>query len=184
MKDCALLTPEKIGPVEIKNRVIVSSMCLYYSNKNGDVTDKMIAFFKNRAEAGIGAFIIPANPHGANKRARGSLADDSRIAQWKPLLDAVHGAGAKVFNQIHPSGIQFGRVGFDESPFELPTDSIRKMIESYAQGALRAKKPVLTGSRYMGPTGMRWPFFFQNCSIPVKTSMAGTWKTVRVTLQR
>lgn len=153
MKDCALLTPAKIGPVEIKNRVIVSSMCLYYSNKNGDVTDKMIAFFKNRAEAGIGAFIIPANPHGANKRARGSLSDDSRIAQWEPLLNVIHDAGAKVFNQIHPSGTQFGRAGFDESPFELSTEGIRKMIESYAQGALRAKKAGFDGVEIHGAHG-------------------------------
>ena len=148
-----LLTPAKIGPVELKNRTIVTSMCLYYSNKNGDVTEKMIAFFKKRAEAGMGAFIIPANPHGENKRARGSLADDSRIAQWKPLLDAIHAAGAKVFNQIHPSGIQFGRKGFNESPFDLPTEGIEKMIESYAQGALRAKKAGFDGVEIHGAHG-------------------------------
>jgi len=39
-----ILTPEKIGKVEIKNRIIVSSMCLYYSGKNGEVTDKMMHF--------------------------------------------------------------------------------------------------------------------------------------------
>jgi 2,4-dienoyl-CoA reductase-like NADH-dependent reductase (Old Yellow Enzyme family)/thioredoxin reductase len=149
----AILTPAKIGPVEIKNRVIVSSMCLYYSNKNGDVTEKMISFFRKRAEAGIGAFVIPANPHGENKRSRGSLSDDSRIAQWKPLLDAIHGCGAKVFSQIHPSGIQFGRAGFDESPFELSTEAIEKMIESYAQGALRAKKAGFDGVEIHGAHG-------------------------------
>lgn len=149
----ALLTPAKIGPVEIKNRVIVSSMCLYYSNKNGDVTEKMISFFRKRAEAGMGAFVIPANPHGENKRARGSLSDDSRIAQWKPLLDAIHGCGAKVFSQIHPSKIQFGRAGFEDSPFELSTEAIEKMIESYAQGALRAKKAGFDGVEIHGAHG-------------------------------
>lgn len=149
----ALLTPAKIGPVEIKNRVIVSSMCLYYSNKNGDVTEKMVAFFRKRAEAGIGAFVIPANPHGENKRARGSLADDSRIAQWKPLLDVIHVCGAKVFSQIHPSKIQFGRAGFEDSPFELSTEGIEEMIESYAQGALRAKKAGFDGVEIHGAHG-------------------------------
>lgn len=148
-----LLTPAKIGPVEIKNRVFVSSMCLYYSNKNGDVTEKMISFFRKRAEAGIGAFVIPANPHGENKRARGSLADDSRIAQWNPLLDVVHGCGAKVFSQIHPSKIQFGRAGFEDSPFELSTEAIETMIESYAQGALRAKKAGFDGVEIHGAHG-------------------------------
>jgi 2,4-dienoyl-CoA reductase-like NADH-dependent reductase (Old Yellow Enzyme family)/NADPH-dependent 2,4-dienoyl-CoA reductase/sulfur reductase-like enzyme len=148
-----LLSPASIGPVEIKNRVFVSSMCLYFSGKNGEVTDKMTAFFGNRARSGIGAFIIPANPHGANKWARGSLSDDSRIAQWKPLLDAIHAPGAKAFCQIHPSGIQFGRKGFDESPFALSTDEIKALVESYAQGALRAKKAGFDGVEIHGAHG-------------------------------
>nr|WP_245588034.1 FAD-dependent oxidoreductase [Aminiphilus circumscriptus] len=128
-------------------------MCLYYSNKNGDVTEKMISFYEKRAEAGIGAFIIPANPHGENKRARGSLADDSRINQWKPLLNILHSYGAKIFNQIHPSGIQFGRAGCVTSPFSLTTEGIASMIESYAQGALRAKKAGFDGVEIHGAHG-------------------------------
>ncbi|MDR1649384.1 MAG: NAD(P)/FAD-dependent oxidoreductase [Synergistaceae bacterium] len=150
-----ILTPAKIGPVEIRNRLVTSSMCLYFSGKNGDVTDKMIAFFENRAKGGMGAFILPANPHGENKRARGSLADDSRIAQWKPLLDAVHRAGAKVFCQIHPSGIQFGRREFKSaaSPFELTTTELQALIESYAAGAARAKKAGFDGVEIHGAHG-------------------------------
>ncbi|MDR1745365.1 MAG: FAD-dependent oxidoreductase [Planctomycetota bacterium] len=153
MQNIRLLTPAKIGPVEFKNRVIVSSMCLYFSGKNGEVTDKMIAFFENRAKAGTGAFIIPANPHGDNKRARGSLTDDSRIAQWKPLIDALHAQGAKAICQIHPSGIQFGRVGYAKSPFDLTTDEMKQLIESYAQGALRAKKAGFDAAEIHGAHG-------------------------------
>ncbi|MDR1730477.1 MAG: NAD(P)/FAD-dependent oxidoreductase [Synergistaceae bacterium] len=148
-----LLTPARIGPVEIRNRIFTSSMCLYFSGKDGEVTDRMIAFFDSRAKAGMGAFIIPANPHGANKRARGSLADDSRIAQWKPLLDALHGRGAKAFCQIHPSGIQFGRKDFTESPFDLSTEEIKQLIESYAEGARRAQKAGFDGVEIHGAHG-------------------------------
>ncbi|MDR3165331.1 MAG: NAD(P)/FAD-dependent oxidoreductase [Synergistaceae bacterium] len=148
-----LLSPARIGSVEIKNRVFVSSMCLYFSGRNGEVTDKMTAFFGNRAKSGTGAFIIPANPHGADKRARGSLAGDGRIAQWKPLMDAIHSPGARAFCQIHPSGIQFGRSGFAESPFDLSTDEIKALIESYAQGALRAKKAGFDGVEIHGAHG-------------------------------
>lgn len=153
MSDVMLLTPAKIGPVELKNRIIVSSMCLYFSGKNGEVTDRQIAFFENRAKAGTGAFIIPANPHGANKNARGSLQDDSRIPEWKPLIDALHAQGAKAFCQIHPSGIQFGRKDYGASPFELSTDDMKMLIESYAQGALRAKKAGFDGVEIHGAHG-------------------------------
>jgi 2,4-dienoyl-CoA reductase-like NADH-dependent reductase (Old Yellow Enzyme family)/thioredoxin reductase len=137
-----LLSPAKIGPVVFKNRIIVSSMCLYFSGKDGEITDKMTAFFRSRAKGGTGAFIIPANPHGENKRARGSLAGDDRIAQWKPLLDAIHSEGARAICQMHPSGIQFGRTDFTESdsPFDLSTEGIKALIKSYAVGAGRAQK--------------------------------------------
>ena len=137
-----LLSPAKIGPVVFKNRIIVSSMCLYFSGKDGEVTDKMTAFFRSRAKGGTGAFVIPANPHGENKRARGSLAGDDRIAQWRPLLDAIHAEGARAICQIHPSGIQFGRADFTESdsPFDLSADGIKDLIKSYAEGARRAQK--------------------------------------------
>lgn len=148
-----VLTPAKIGNVEIKNRVIVSSMCLYYSGKDGEVTDKMTAFFGKRAEAGIGAFILPANPHGENKRARGSLSADSRIAQWEPLINKVHSYGAKIFCQIHPSGIQFGRKGFNDSPFDISTEGIENLISSYAEGAVRAQKAGFDGVEIHGAHG-------------------------------
>ncbi len=148
-----ILTPAKIGSVELRNRLIQPSMCLYYSGKDGEITEKMIRFFSMRAEAGMGAFVIPANPHGANKRARGSLAGDDRIAQWKPLLDALHERGAKVFCQLHPSKIQFGRAGFDGSPFELSTEDLQALIESYALGAVRAKKAGFDGVEIHGAHG-------------------------------
>lgn len=146
-------TPAFIGPVEIKNRVFVSSMCLYYSDGDGNVTDKMMAFFEKRAKSGIGAFIIPANPHGKNKKARGSLADDSRIGQWKPLTGMLHSYGAKAFCQIHPAGIQFGRKDFTESPFDLDIEELKELIESYALGALRAKRAGFDGVEIHGAHG-------------------------------
>ncbi|MDR1482522.1 MAG: NAD(P)/FAD-dependent oxidoreductase [Synergistaceae bacterium] len=150
-----LLSPAKIGPVVFKNRIIVSSMCLYFSGKNGEVTDKMVTFFRNRAKGGTGAFIIPANPHGENKRARGSISSDDRVEQWKPLLDAIHAEGAKAVCQIHPSGIQFGRADFTESdsPFDLSAEGMMALIESYALGARRAQRAGFDAAEIHGAHG-------------------------------
>jgi len=130
-------------------------MCLYFAGKDGEITDKMVAFFRSRAQAGTGAFIIPANPHGENKRARPSLAGDDRIEQWKSLLDAIHIPGAKAICQLHPSGIQFGRSGFSESgsPFTLSEKEVSELIGSYAVGAFRAKKAGFDGVEIHGAHG-------------------------------
>jgi len=45
-----LLKPAKIGNVTIKNRIILPSMCLYYSDENGNVTDKLKGFIERRAK--------------------------------------------------------------------------------------------------------------------------------------
>lgn len=157
-----LLTPAAIGKVKLKNRVVFPSMCLYYSDQEGNVTDKLVAFIEKRARGGVGSFIIPANPHGANKPNRASIDDDSRIAQWRRLTDMVHSYEGRVFCQIHPSGIQFGRAGFCESPLELPTESVQELIESYAQGALRAKKAGFDGVEIHGAHGHEVALFLSS----------------------
>ena len=46
-----ILTPAKIGSVELRNRLIQPSMCLYYSGKDGEITEKMAAAVsRSRAE--------------------------------------------------------------------------------------------------------------------------------------
>ncbi len=128
-------------------------MCLYFSDGDGNVTEKLSVFIEKRARAGVGAFIIPANPHGVNKPNRASIADDSRIEQWQKLNETIHGYDAKVFCQLHPSGIQFGRVGFSESPLDMDTEDVEALVESYAQGAVRAKKAGFDGVEIHGAHG-------------------------------
>lgn len=148
-----LLTNAMIGKVRLKNRIIFPSMCLYFSDDEGNVTEKLSVFFENRARAGVGAFIIGANPHGANKLNRPSLADDSRIEQWQRFNNALHGYDARVFCQLHPSGLQFGRTGFSKSPLDMATEDVETLIESYAQGALRARKAGFDGVEIHGAHG-------------------------------
>ncbi|MFZ7104070.1 MAG: FAD-dependent oxidoreductase [Peptococcaceae bacterium] len=148
-----MLNPGKIGNISLKNRVIIPSMCLYYSDNEGNVTDKLAAFIETRARNGVGGFIVPANPYGKNKRARGSIVDDSRIEQWKRLTDMVHSYDARIFCQLHPSGFQFGRKEFTESPLDWTTEEVAMIIEAYAQGALRAKKAGFDGVEIHGAHG-------------------------------
>lgn len=154
-----LLTPAMIGSVKLKNRVLIPSMCLFYSDQDGNVTDKLYTFVEKRAKAGVGGFILAANPHGVNKRNRPSLADDSRIEQWLPLTDMVHRYDGRIFCQLHPAGIQFGRVDFTKNPLENPTEEVEALIELYAQGAARAQKAGFDGVEIHGAHGHELALF-------------------------
>ncbi len=140
-----LLSPARIGPVQLKNRVVLPSMCLNFSDENGNVTEKLYTFIEKRARTGVGGFIIPANPHGKNKPNRASIDGDDRIPQWRRLTDMVHSYGSRIFCQLHPTTIQFGRPGFSNNPLDHTDEEIGTLVESYARGALRATKAGFDG---------------------------------------
>jgi 2,4-dienoyl-CoA reductase-like NADH-dependent reductase (Old Yellow Enzyme family) len=48
-----IFTPERIGPVELKTRVIIAPMTTRCADREGFVTDDAIAYYRARAEAGL-----------------------------------------------------------------------------------------------------------------------------------
>jgi 2,4-dienoyl-CoA reductase-like NADH-dependent reductase (Old Yellow Enzyme family) len=50
----SLYRPGSIGTLQIKNRLIMPAMAIPIAGKDGGVTDKMIAFYRARAEGGVG----------------------------------------------------------------------------------------------------------------------------------
>lgn len=49
-----MATPIKFGPVEIKNRFIVSPMVMNCCNEDGTATEKYIAYHEEKAKGGLG----------------------------------------------------------------------------------------------------------------------------------
>lgn len=58
MKLNKLLSPGKIGTLELKNRFVVPPMGTNFATYDGMVTDEMIAYYRARAEGGFGLIII------------------------------------------------------------------------------------------------------------------------------
>ncbi len=59
-----LFTPIKLGDVEMKNRVILPSMCVHFCEKDGHMNDCFREYVRRRAAGGAGLLIIPGSPHG------------------------------------------------------------------------------------------------------------------------
>ncbi len=53
-----LFTPIKINKLEIKNRMLMPAMHMNYTGSNGEITDKFIAFYEERARGGCGLIIV------------------------------------------------------------------------------------------------------------------------------
>ena len=58
MKLNKLLSPGKIGTLELKNRFVVPPMGTNFGTYDGMVTDAMIAYYRRRAKGGFGLIII------------------------------------------------------------------------------------------------------------------------------
>ena len=51
--------PFQFGHMELKNRLVMPPMATYYSDEQGHVTDKLLAYYEARARGGsIGLIIV------------------------------------------------------------------------------------------------------------------------------
>lgn len=140
-----LFTPIKLGDVEIKNRVILPSMCVHFCEKDGHMNDCFREYVRRRASGGAGLLIIPGSPHGKTSAGRPALSDDTYILDWKELADIVHTYGAKLFCQLHPAKHQAGRGHAVERPSDFTIEELDGLIASYAACAARCKKAGVDG---------------------------------------
>ncbi|MGA2681707.1 MAG: hypothetical protein ABSF44_07915, partial [Candidatus Bathyarchaeia archaeon] len=58
MDEWILLQPIKIGPLSLRNRIVMAPMCSRLAGSNGSVTQKMISYYSERARGGVGMIII------------------------------------------------------------------------------------------------------------------------------
>lgn len=99
-----LLSPGRIGPLELRNRIVMPAMDQNACTEDGFVTDDVIAHYEDRARGGAGLLIVEtsavAYPVGATSRHQPSLSTDECIPGLRRLGESVHRHGAKIIVQI------------------------------------------------------------------------------------
>lgn len=107
-----LLSPGRIGTLELKNRIAVSAMGVSLSEDDGTVGERMIAYHEEQARGGVGLIISGvagvAWPSGAVALQQTAISDDRFLPGLKQLCDRVHAAGAKIAAQLHHGGLVAG----------------------------------------------------------------------------
>lgn len=172
MKFEKLLSPGKIGPMELKNRFVVPPMGTNYGNYEGFVTDQMIEYYRTRALGGFGLIIIEVtavDPHGKAIFGEVGLWKDEQVAGFKKLMDAIHEAGAKVLVQLHHCGRQTvppyifnmnpeapSKVAcpvMNVIPDEMSNERVWELIGQFGDAAVRAKEAGADGVEVHGAHG-------------------------------
>jgi 2,4-dienoyl-CoA reductase-like NADH-dependent reductase (Old Yellow Enzyme family) len=102
-----LFTPARIGPVEIKNRIVMPPMTTRTADAEGFVTDDSIAYYLARVRGGTGLITVEmASPEkcGRHRRHEVGIYDDRFIPGLTRLVDAIHRGGAKASIQLGHGG--------------------------------------------------------------------------------
>jgi 2,4-dienoyl-CoA reductase-like NADH-dependent reductase (Old Yellow Enzyme family) len=102
-----LLTPARIGPVEIKNRIVMPPMTTRTADDEGFITDDCMAYYLARVQGGTGLITVEmASPEkvGRHRRREVGIYDDRFIPGLRRLVDAIHRGGAKASIQLGHAG--------------------------------------------------------------------------------
>ncbi len=103
-----LLSPGRIGSLELRNRILMCPMGDDQATDNGFVTDQQIAYFEARARGGAALLLVGSvgisAPDGLASPQQSAIADDSYLEGWSRLAARVHAHGARVALQLVHNG--------------------------------------------------------------------------------
>ncbi len=103
-----LLSPVRIGNLELRNRIAMAPMGVELGDEHGAVTEGVIAYYEARARGGAGLLITEnvsaAYPWGANSEHELAFSDDRYLSGLRRLTDRVHAHGAKIAAQLAHHG--------------------------------------------------------------------------------
>jgi len=116
-------SPVKIGPLELKNRLMMAPLTRQVAEADGTPTAEMAAYYARRARGGIG-LIISEGTYEVDELgckaylSQPGIANDKHIAGWKMTTDAVHALNTPIICQLmHGGRVSDPRCLFDgESP--------------------------------------------------------------------
>ena len=119
-----LLSPMKIGTMTVKNRTVMTAAEMSLGQTNGCPTEKMMAYYEERAKGGIG-MIIPGicrvNDMGAASTfTQLAMSHDYHIEPMREFADRIHRYGAKLCIQLHHPGRQGYASSINTLPVVIP----------------------------------------------------------------
>jgi 2,4-dienoyl-CoA reductase-like NADH-dependent reductase (Old Yellow Enzyme family) len=102
-----LLSPARIGDVEIPNRIVLPPMTTRTADAEGFATEDTLAYYAARVTGGVGLITVEmASPEKAGRHRHRELGiyDDRFLPGLAKLVDAIHRGGAKASIQLGHGG--------------------------------------------------------------------------------
>jgi N-ethylmaleimide reductase len=199
-----LFTNIKVGPHEFSHRVVLAPLSRLRAETSGVPGALMVEYYGQRASEG--GFLITESAavlvDGNGYLGSPGLYDDSQIAGWRLVTDAIHARGGKVFAQIYHAGRQSHadlRPNHDQpvGPSEVPhgtmahtsggwvtatpnralkIEEIPAIVEGFRAAAQRALAAGFDGVELHGANGYLLDQFLQDGSNKRTDSYGGSFE--------
>ncbi|MFI7589059.1 FAD-dependent oxidoreductase [Spongisporangium articulatum] len=158
--------PLQLGPLRLRNRLVMGSMHTGLENRARDV-GKLTAYFAERARGGVGLIVTGGyapNTEGWLSPFASTMSSSSTARRHRPLTAAVRGEGAAIALQL----LHAGRYGYH--PFVVSASSgkspismfrarglsgrgVRRTIDAFVRSAALAREAGYDGVEIMGSEG-------------------------------
>lgn len=174
-----LLTPVRLGAVELANRLVMAPLTRLRCGPEGVPDDVVVEYYRQRASTGMiiteGTWAVP---EGRSWIGQPGIATDEQVEGWARVAAAVHAEGGRITMQImhggrlsHPEITGTGRVvsaSATESPepgrlasgkaagaraHELTGQEVLGVVEGFADGARRAIEAGMDAVEIHGANG-------------------------------
>lgn len=102
-----LLTPLASPFLEARNRTVMSAMTRGFADPDHCATPEIADYYRRRAEGGVGLILtegVVIHPTADGYRDVPRIATAKQADSWRPVVDAVHEAGAKIACQLWHCG--------------------------------------------------------------------------------
>jgi len=184
-----LFRPLAMGALELPNRVLMAPLTRNRAHADGTPKDMAATYYRQRASAGL----IVSEATQVSAMGKGyidtpGIYTDAHVEGWKPIVEAVHAAGGRIFCQLwhvgrisHVSLLPDGRRpvsssavradtqtftanGFEDvsEPVALDADGIARTLDDFATGARCAREAGFDGVEVHSANGYLLDQFLQD----------------------
>lgn len=149
----SLLDNWNVGTLQLKNRIVVSSMCQYMANEQGYPTPWHTVHYGSLALGGAALLMVEASAVEGRGRISArdlGLYEDGHGEALRPIVEFAHAHGTRIGIQLAHAGrkanlaeaiVGPSPIAFSEqyqTPHELSAEAIEGIISAFAKAARRA----------------------------------------------
>ena len=168
------LKPQRIGAIDLRNRLAVAPMTRVSASPDGTPTGEMADYYRDFARGGFGVVITEGTyidtTHSQGYLNQPGLATDAHVDGWRRVVDGVHAEGVPAIAQLMHAGAlsqgnsygagtiapspvaprgekleEYGGSGRWPPPREMNRDDIDSVIGGFVDAAVRARAAGFDG---------------------------------------